>query len=211
MINYKVGDRVIIKVREGCAGDYPFTFTSSMTKYSGKTAIIKDIRDFLIVSKSAYKYYNGDDHKYYLDIDGGSFVWHSSMFDSYAEDVIPDEDISEEYKVVNDKDTFLFKEGISVLYNGSEEKIIRIDNEDWSEPYKLSNDSWVHKEEIIPNFLRILQSNRAAIYFSRIFGKMIVTKNDSSEYPLLATLSDGDQFELTSDFKYFTNSDTYIL
>lgn len=210
MINYKLGDKVIIKVREGRGEDYPFTFSSSMTKYSGKTAIIKKIGDYSI-NKSAYKYYNGDDHEYYLDIDGEDYVWHSSMFDPYAEDILPDEDISEEYIVVNDKNTFLFKENISVLYNGSEEKIITLDEGDWSEPYKLSNEAWVHREEIVPNFLKILQSNKAAVYFSRIFGKMIVTKNDSFEYPLLATLSDGDQFELTSDFKYFTNSDTYIL
>ena len=88
MIHYKVGDYIRIKKREGDADNYPFSFVNGMAKLAGGKYEIATIDEAGIIDKDR-KYYNGDDHSYYLKKIGGdwiSFTWHSSMFEPYTPD-----------------------------------------------------------------------------------------------------------------------------
>lgn len=112
MVHYKVGDYIRIKKREGDAEDYPFSFVGGMAKLAGGKYEIATIEEARIIDKDR-KYYNGDDHSYYLKKIGGdciSFTWHSSMFEPY----IPD--ISESKYKVGDTVIIASKEGNETDY-----------------------------------------------------------------------------------------------
>lgn len=80
---YKEGDIVTIhKLKSGeDESDYPWSFVKEMSnQYGGKQAKIKTITvDTFPCSKL---HYNGDPHKYILEMDGTTipYTWHSSMF-----------------------------------------------------------------------------------------------------------------------------------
>lgn len=78
---YKVGDLVRILPREGCSGDYMYSFTESMLPFVGQVCKITRI------SRNDH---NGSSHKKLDDghmylLEGNSFTWASSMFEPYDE------------------------------------------------------------------------------------------------------------------------------
>ena len=115
---------------------------------------------------------------------------------------------------VNNSPGELFNLGTPILhsYNGivRQDEIERIDESNYSEPYRLVEYGWVHKSVIIPDFVKLLTVAESVIFYSEIFGKMIITSQESDEYPIIAKLEDGDVFELTRDFKYFKDSKSSI-
>ena len=78
---YKVGDKVRIKKREGKFRDYPCGFVDEMAEEEGRIFTIKEIEEW-DHTNSKCKFYNGDNH-YYLFIESG-YSWHSSMFEPVA-------------------------------------------------------------------------------------------------------------------------------
>lgn len=75
---YKVGDKVRIKKRIGSAGDYPNSFTDSMTERAGEVFTIENISASPYLSHKSRKY-PGDCYDYYLKDIG--YTWASSMFE----------------------------------------------------------------------------------------------------------------------------------
>ena len=87
MIKFKVGDKVQIKERKGCAEDYPCYFANGMALQKGKIFTIREIVKFNPAydnDKIKCKFYNGDDN-YYLFEEFGC-CWHSSMFEPIIKD-----------------------------------------------------------------------------------------------------------------------------
>lgn len=80
---YNVGDEVTIAERKGDECDYPFSFIDNMNKSAGKTFIVKKVTPVTI--SHDYKYYNGDNYKYFLE--GSMYSWHSSMFKTTTQKV----------------------------------------------------------------------------------------------------------------------------
>jgi len=81
---YKVGDKVRIKEREGKAVDYPYFFLDEMRQQKGKTFTIEKIAKE-VDPQERRKFYNGDDHWYLFKEDLNRFRWHSSMFEPVLE------------------------------------------------------------------------------------------------------------------------------
>ena len=202
---FKVGDKVRILEREGEENDYPASYVKSMTLYAGKIAKIVEVQENKLTGYAKKrKYYNGDPNTYILDITG-SYVWDSSMF-------IKDDSMLDEY-YINNSPGELWVPNTPVIYNNDKDTIDRNDPSDPGEPYHVKRkDHWIRQDEwIYPDFLTLFEDYKSVIFYSVIFGKMKITKQKSSEYPLLAELEDGDLFELTIDFKYFKNSKSHIL
>ena len=91
MIEFKVGDKVRIKEREGDPFNYPFPFCNPMNKLAGTICEIKKINTTTSLTNCKSKYINGDYHIYEISpvnsSDHRDFVWawHSSMFEPVIE------------------------------------------------------------------------------------------------------------------------------
>lgn len=86
---YKVGDKVRIKKREGADWDYPCYFTDDMSQLKGNIYTIFSIEELVEKNPSQHKFYNGDKHCYYFKEDMNGYTWHSSMFEPVLEDSNP--------------------------------------------------------------------------------------------------------------------------
>lgn len=84
MSPFKVGDKVRVKPMTGDADDYPFFYADEMAFRAGEIHTITSIEPVTFICKK--KYYNGDPHRYRLDLDGEDYCydWHSSMFELVA-------------------------------------------------------------------------------------------------------------------------------
>lgn len=80
---YKVGDKVRIKEREGKSIDYPCYFVDEMCQQKGKIFTIKNISELSSSRHVKRKFYNGDNHFYLFEENG--YTWHSSMFEPVIE------------------------------------------------------------------------------------------------------------------------------
>lgn len=80
---YKVGDKVRIKEREGKSIDYPCYFVDEMCQQKGKIFTIKNISELSSSRHVKRKFYNGDNHFYLFEENG--YTWHSSMFEPALE------------------------------------------------------------------------------------------------------------------------------
>ena len=78
---YKIGDSIVIK-QISTETPSPFSVVCDMCIYAGKTARIKQITD-VVSCDLLNPAYNGDFHKYYLDVDLG-YMWSSNLFDKAA-------------------------------------------------------------------------------------------------------------------------------
>lgn len=86
---YKIGDKVRIRKREGKFEDYPCGFTDSMAEEEGKIFTIEKIEEWDSVGTANKDiFYNGDNHSYILE--RSDYMWHSSMFEPVIEKKNPE-------------------------------------------------------------------------------------------------------------------------
>lgn len=83
---YKVGDKVRIKEREGSGCEYPYGFINEMREQKDRIFTIEKIVEKINPREKERKFYNGDDHYYEFKEDSRHFIWHSSMFEPVLED-----------------------------------------------------------------------------------------------------------------------------
>lgn len=208
---FKVGDKVIILKRIGNGSDYPFSYSSYMDDYAGKTATIIEIKDVSAKEIMHKRYYNGDDHIYKLD--NNDYSWHSSMFE------IIDEAIYDEEFDIMDSEGFI-KEGIPIFGEDDESNLVngeidKVDKNDSNLTYRIYLESgldvWVKSKSVIIDFIKLLSEHLTISYNSPRLGPVKITKQNDEIYPLCVQLQDGDILELTPKGKYFVNSKLPVL
>lgn len=171
---YKVGDKVRIKEKEGYGDSYPFNYTSEMyKKYGGRIVTISHIIPLEAEYCRDCLKYNGDKDGYRIKEDDRKFSWHSSMFEPVLED--------SEQKI---QTLISLKEGDLIPIC---DMIGRIQSdEDFSEYYLDFDDITVGQE----HFTCCKKLRELVPDFEKIANEYDATRQDEGCFPEFSTIND---------------------